>query len=377
MATTANVDGARSFQSMNTAVQARYFDQAMFMTANAIGMGGLPRSGVIPSAYAAGFASTPLDFYVSAQTSPNMSVYVYQGSAFIGRSTQGGYLAYSTTQPTLTVATANATNPRIDLVYLQILDHALGDAGAPSLGGYAQLGISTGTPAPSPTAPALPANAVSLATILVPANSTSVIQSNITDTRKGTALNGAIRNLLAGDALSDPGYRYGENRGRFHATYGYMQDYWGTDSQWHGLQQVYPAVVWGNGTSNITITTSNTQVASCVIADPGWPYKVMVGAQIDWGSYGSSITVGGAPYTLGYLWLDSVGGTQLAVSNGFAQWNGSGIDAWTSIQTRVYPTTLTGNHTIYLGAKATVNVLSTYGNWTAGATYLTVAVIPA
>lgn len=67
------------------------------------------------------------------------------------------------------VVAANATNPRIDLVYLS-------ERGV--------ISVATGTPAASPTAPATPKGVWELATVLVPANATSSASFTITDKRR-------------------------------------------------------------------------------------------------------------------------------------------------------------------------------------------------
>jgi len=67
------------------------------------------------------------------------------------------------------VTAADATNPRKDIVALQIQDHDEDSSGQRR----AQSVYVAGTPAPSPVEPALPANSFRLATIDVPAGSTT------------------------------------------------------------------------------------------------------------------------------------------------------------------------------------------------------------
>ena len=124
---------------------------------------------------------------VSAQASPNMSVQVAAGwAAVIGTltSTQGVYLSYNDAATNLTVAAADPTNPRIDRVVLTV-----SDAYYSGLLNQVAFQVVTGTPAASPTAPAVPAMSISLATIAVAAGATSISSGNITDTRVASGSN--------------------------------------------------------------------------------------------------------------------------------------------------------------------------------------------
>lgn len=117
-----------------------------------------------------------------------MTVKVGAGYAIVANTTsnlQSGYKTGTMTSVQLTVPTADATNPRIDLVVIGVNEN--GDS---TSGGY--LNLIQGTPAASPTAPAVPANALSLATIRVNANSSSVASTNITDTRVYTTAAGGV-----------------------------------------------------------------------------------------------------------------------------------------------------------------------------------------
>ena len=122
------------------------------------------------------------------QNSPaGMSVRVAAGWAAIIGTTQanmGAYVAYNDAQATLTVTTADPTNPRIDRVVITVRD-------AYYTGAFNDVifQVLAGTPAGSPTAPAVPANSISLATIAVGAGVTSITSANITDTRADVTTN--------------------------------------------------------------------------------------------------------------------------------------------------------------------------------------------
>lgn len=93
---------------------------------------------------------------------------------------QGNYLVEATaTLGAFTIGTADASNPRIDRVGIQLND--------PSEGGAAGRNCTfvtvPGTAAASPSAPALPDSFFELAQVTVPAAATSIVNANITDTR--------------------------------------------------------------------------------------------------------------------------------------------------------------------------------------------------
>lgn len=122
---------------------------------------------------------------VTQQGTPNMSVILGAGRAeIVGTSvsppsglaftTQANYFALNDANVTLTIAASNPTNPRIDAVYLQVQDSFY--SGASNL---ATGGVVTGTPAASPTAPAVPSNSILLAYVAVAANATTIVTGNI------------------------------------------------------------------------------------------------------------------------------------------------------------------------------------------------------
>lgn len=94
--------------------------------------------------------------------------------------TQGAYFADARTATLVTLATANAVNPRIDLIVVRVRDSAYS-------GLVANDGVTieavTGTAAASPAAPATPANSIVLARVAVAANATTLVAGNITDYR--------------------------------------------------------------------------------------------------------------------------------------------------------------------------------------------------
>lgn len=143
---------------------------------------------------------------VSANSPVGMSVLVATGWAAIIGTTQanmGVYTTFNDAVATLTVTAANPTNPRIDRVVVTIRDAYYSGAFNDVI-----FQVIAGTPAGSPTAPAVPANSISLATIAVGAGVTSINAGNITDTRVSTTTNlpvGDITSVGAGTGLTGGG----------------------------------------------------------------------------------------------------------------------------------------------------------------------------
>jgi len=121
------------------------------------------------------------DLAVTANGTPNMSVNVASGwAAIVGtlQSNMGAYTAYNDASTNLIITAASGSNPRIDLVCMTVSDSYY-------TGSLNQVAfqVIAGTPAASPAAPTLPANSISLATVLVGTSVTSITSGNITDTR--------------------------------------------------------------------------------------------------------------------------------------------------------------------------------------------------
>jgi hypothetical protein len=131
------------------------------------------------------WATTGIINAASLAVTPNsptgMSVRVADGWAAVVGTTQpdmGTYIAYNDATVTLTITTANPTNPRVDLICLTINDSYYS-----GVTDNVVFQVIAGTPAGSPVAPALPANSVSLATVAVAAGASVIVSGNITDTR--------------------------------------------------------------------------------------------------------------------------------------------------------------------------------------------------
>jgi microcystin-dependent protein len=120
------------------------------------------------------------EFLVEQQASPDMTVKVDTGEAWIQ-----GYFYRSTASQNVTISTADATFPRIDLVVLR--NNITGSRKIDAT-------VITGTPASSPVAPDYSRTDdvwdLVLAEIAVAAGATTVVTANITDRRTSATLCG-------------------------------------------------------------------------------------------------------------------------------------------------------------------------------------------
>lgn len=141
---------------------------------------------------------TPL---LSTWTS-GMSFTLNAGTCFVqgtASGTAGLYEATLDTTGTMTCTTSDPTNPRIDSVVAVISD--VGSSSSTTL-----FKILAGTPAPSPVAPTLPANALLLCNIAVGANVSVLSAPNFTDKRVYTVCSGGMLPYgnVAGASIAGP-----------------------------------------------------------------------------------------------------------------------------------------------------------------------------
>jgi hypothetical protein len=124
------------------------------------------------------------DYQVTALGSPAMAVNVAGGvpggQAWVAGTTiagvQGLYYCYNDAQVTVGITGSDPSNPRIDIIALQIQDAFY--AGAIN---SASIAYVSGTPAGSPVPPTTPASSILLADIAVAALATSITTGNITN----------------------------------------------------------------------------------------------------------------------------------------------------------------------------------------------------
>lgn len=234
------------------------------------------RNGVLPHNWDANGATS---LRVQQQTTATYAVDVLAGHFVCERSGQGPYLGWSESTVTLVPATADPTNPRIDVVYAVVYDQA--SIGTDPLHGPV-VDILTGTPSATPSAPTnLPDGAIPLAQLAITANALSIPSSVITDKRMSTALTGAVRHMLPGDAVTDPGRIDGELRYRMAAApFPALVDYWDSNQGlWRGTQSstftaVFPGTPDSGQNVHGTISGSSNVIITLNVPDPGFPYRL-------------------------------------------------------------------------------------------------------
>ena len=138
---------------------------------------------------------------VTQNGTPNMSVNIASGwAAIVGtfQANMGVYTAYNDATVNATIATANPTLPRIDLVCLTV-----SDAYYSGSTNTVAVNVVTGTAAASPAVPATPTNSIALAQIAVGAAVTSILTANITDLRVNVTTNLPIVTLTGTQTLTN------------------------------------------------------------------------------------------------------------------------------------------------------------------------------
>ena len=138
-----------------------------------------------------GSPSTPLtscvvgenDFQVTQTGTASMTLDVYSGAAWVIGSQSSNEGAYNVvnddTTQTVTIGTSDPTNPRIDLVVLLVRNTEYSGTHDDAV-----LSVIAGTPAASPVAPSVPADALLLAKVTVGAGVTTITAAHISDQRQ-------------------------------------------------------------------------------------------------------------------------------------------------------------------------------------------------
>jgi hypothetical protein len=143
---------------------------------------------------------------VTANSPVAMNVYVADGWAVVVGDIQpdmGAYVFYNDAPVLLTITTANATEPRWDLIVATVNDSYY--SGSSDNVVYQ---VIAGTPASSPTVPATPQNSIALAKVYVAAAALAINPADITDLRVSVTTNlpiGDITGVTAGTGLTGGG----------------------------------------------------------------------------------------------------------------------------------------------------------------------------
>jgi hypothetical protein len=148
----------------------------------------------------------PTSMAVTANSPVAMNVYVADGWAVVVGDIQpdmGAYVFYNDAPVLLTITTANATEPRWDLIVATVNDSYY--SGSSDNVVYQ---VIAGTPASSPTVPATPQNSIALAKVYVAAAALAINPADITDLRVSVTTNlpiGDITGVTAGTGLTGGG----------------------------------------------------------------------------------------------------------------------------------------------------------------------------
>jgi len=208
---------------------------------------------------------------VNQQTSANMTVLVHRGKAIIEGTDnilQGDYCFINDADVTLTIATSDPTRLRVDIVYANVRDAAYAGANNDM-----RLLVATGNPATGTADESvLPTNSIVLAYVNVRANTTQILDSDITDRRRWLTALGGVKPIRSFE-VGDPGSLNGDLR----YYNGVLQGWDGPSSTWMGLNSA--AVVttktnWFGGSQYGPSGTTPATLTTLALADPGWPYYI-------------------------------------------------------------------------------------------------------
>jgi hypothetical protein len=269
------------------------------------------------------------ELFVSAQASPNMTVKVSPGRAKVtGTSasapsgvtwtTQAMYDVLNDASTNITISAADATNPRIDLVYIQVQDDFYTGSAH-----QAVMTVATGTPAASPATPATPVNSIALATVRVNAGVTSITNSNITNLATQATIIGQVKvfqtlaalSALTGMAANDLAAVVADSTATNNTFYYYTGSVW---SQIIGKTFDASAIVSG--------TLSTSRLPTVPVANGGTGATTLTGYVI---GNGSSAMTGqtGVPATdiTGTLPITKGGTGITTMTSGFLKYNGSAV----------------------------------------------------
>ena len=294
-------------------------EETRLMMAGILGASTGSFSGGVAAADPAHGIVNTTDLAVTQNGTPNMSVNVAAGGAFIRgtqSANQGVYHLWNDATLNVTIAASDPTNARRDLVIAQVRDAYYSGSDRD-----ARITVVTGTAAASPVDPSLSAypNALVLARVTVAAASTTVVTANITNLRTLADISGRLpvftSAAAAATAMPSPadGQGYYLNTGT--ATEGVQF--------WNGSAYRLPwNMPWGevaSGASNTTATTTGTTEATIKIspsftAVANRKYRVQLTGTV-------TATIAGAVYEA-YLRDNALAGTLL----GFTRFTPPGND---------------------------------------------------
>lgn len=211
-------------------------------------------------------------FQVTQNGTPNMSVNVAQGRAVIragnAASTLAGvYTVLNDAPVNVAISAADPTNPRIDLVVVQVRNAAEYGEAANDV----RITVITGTPAAVPATPSLALfpNALVLAEVRVNAAVSSITNANITDRRSyASAIGGMLRGLSTNRPAASSGQLY------FDLDTATPQLF--STAAWNPLATAITAQTTSISWVNIGSTPAGTLTYTLIGGNTGLPFKVLV-----------------------------------------------------------------------------------------------------
>jgi hypothetical protein len=243
-------------------------------------------------------AASITDYLVSQATpSANMTVLVQPGQLIINRASGGPYIGTSNAAFSVTIPASN-TNPRIDYVCMRVRDLGIDGVGS-SVRTYDAVVLS-GTPGGSPAEPVgqLTDGDTVLAAVTVRANTTSILNSDISDRRIFVAAQGGIYPMSALDTRigAYPGQvRYNMNNKNYEGWDGTAWLVIASPAVWSS----WSPVLHCNGAGGISAGTVNLGTGGTVVGR-----YLQQGKRLDiaytftWGSAGFSAGAGPINTTL-------------------------------------------------------------------------------
>lgn len=286
------------------------------------------------------------EFQVTATGPATMNVAIGAGMAFVQgglTGTQGVYTVLNDATFQVAISASNPSNPRIDLVVLEVLDAVY--SGSSNL---AQVRVIAGTPAGSPSPPTATGSFITLAQVLVPAAAASVTSVNITDLRPFAGGFGApipVRNLTERNALAN---KYDglsvfmiDNSWEMHTYVG--GEWYGSTPRYFGVQSS-DAAFFALGPTD---TDPRTVVDRAKITDPGFRYMLRLdtdietrGARVNASVYCESTTT--TSFATKVAWGQTIPNASLDIPGGTP-------NEYVRLQiSRIFPATFTGNRWVTL-----------------------------
>lgn len=246
-------------------------------------LGGVLSAGAITRTRGGVHPQLGVQLQVTANGTPNMSVNVATGVAFIPgteNGAQGTYFVENDATVNLSINTApGAGLNRIDIVVAKVQDQFY--SGATNAW---SLAVVAGTAAASPSAPSAPNNAIILAQVFVGALVSSITTGNITDTRFYASTIGGPARCLSTARPSNPG-----------AGDLIFETDTGRNQQWNGSSWFWPmgrGVIGGKqytGGGNFAVGLTTTELlvnmdSGTVSLEPSRRFKINVKFKVNYGS---------------------------------------------------------------------------------------------